>query len=245
MRDSQRQKAYAAERAALAHVTADDIGPRVSEYQHAADVGAGRIVRRLTEENWRRYRAAAVRALEAEAAPLLRGTWWRTVTGWDDPLAPKSKRTALRIAPRNAYAASRGGVYTNGPAISLLHSMTQRRTLYHELAHVAVYGAQRTGATVAAYRDAHGLPDGATVLQEPGHGPWWRGLYVAVLAAAGYPEDADALAAGWDAARLNWHPCPIEPPREARTTPRPIALRPHRPLAADPAPAVVEALTLF
>lgn len=245
MRDSQRQKAYAAERAALAHVTADDIGPRMSEYQHAEEVGAGRIVRLLTEENWRRYRAAAVRALEAEAAPLLRGTWWRTVTGWDDPLAPRSKRTALRIAPRNAYAASRGGIYTNGPAISLLHSMTQRRTLYHELAHVAVYGAQRTGATVAAYRTAHQLPEGATVLQEPGHGPWWRGIYVAVLAAAGYPEDADALAAGWDAARLNWHPCPIEAPREARAprAPRqPIALRPR--IAADPV-TVAEPLTLF
>ncbi len=231
MRDSQRQRAYAAESAALAHVTADDIGPRVSEYGPVAA-----SVCRLSEDAWRRYRAAAVRALEAEAAPLLRGAWWRTVTGWDDPLAPKSKRTALRIAPRNAYAASRGGIYTNGPAISLLHSMTQRRTLYHELAHVAVYGCQRTAATVAAYRAAHQLPDGATVLQEPGHGPWWRGIYVAVLEAAGYPDDADALAAGWTAARLDWHPCPIEAPREARTAPRP---------AAQPAPTTVEALTLF
>ena len=134
----------------------------------------------------------------------------------------------------NAYQASRGGLYTNGPAVSLLHSMTQRRTLYHELAHVAVYGAQGTAASRAAYEAA-----GHRIHAEPGHGPHWRGIYVAVLAAAGYADDAAALADGWRAARLTFTPCPIAPDWWQRSAPAPRRL-----VAADPI-TTAEPLTLF
>lgn len=238
MRDSQRTKVYTVERAALEHVTADHIGPHLEEYRitvtRRAPNGTTSSVRRLTDDAWARYRKAAVAALTAEARPLLTSEWWRTVTGWDHPRAPRAQATALRIAPKNAHRASRGGIYTNGPAISLLHSMTTRRTLYHELAHVAVYGAQRTPTTRDAYQAA-----GGRITEEPGHGRYWRGLYVAVLEAAGYPNDAAALADAWTANRLPYHPCPIAPPTSSRGEPAPRRL-----IAADPI-HTAEPLTLF
>lgn len=263
MRDSQRQKVYATERAALPEMSEDYFAP---------------IPRRAggayfpSEAAWQDWRRGALRALRTEAGRLTRTEWWQEVAGLDRPGCPTARATRLRIAPRNAQA-SRGGRYRNAYGVNMLATMLQHRTLVHELAHVAYYAMTRD--TIDAYwpddaprctysvmsthtGDAPGavVGDHSTDMvwlaqrisrpkpADPGHGPIWRGLYVEALRAYGRPQEADTLRDAFEAARLAVTACPIE------ATPPALTVEPSRfALAAEPRriepAAVVEPLTLF
>lgn len=231
MRDSQRQKVYATERAALPEMSEDYFAP---------------IPRRAggayfpSEAAWQDWRRGALRALRTEAGRLTRTEWWQEVTGLDRPGCPTARATRLRIAPRNAQA-SRGGRYRNAYGVSMMATMLQHRTLVHELAHVAYYAMTRD--TIDAYWPGD-APRSRPRPADPGHGPIWRGLYVEALTAYGHPEEATALRDAFHAARLTVTACPIT------ATPPALTVEPARfTVAAEPRriePArLVEPLTLF
>lgn len=231
MRDTQRQKVYATERAALPEMSADYFAPLPRRGESAYFP---------SEAAWQDWRRGALRALRIEAAHLTTSSWWQQVTGLDRPGTRAERCTRLRIAPRNAQA-SRGGRYRNAYGVNMLATMLQHRTLVHELAHVAYYAMTRE--TIDAY-----WPDDAPRSRprpaDPGHGPIWRGLYVEALRAYGRPQEADTLRAAFEAARLTVTACPIE------ATPPALTVEPSRfALAAEPRriepAAVVEPLTLF
>lgn len=230
MRDSQRQKVYETERAAL-----DGMG---SDYFAPLPTFTGPGSHRL--DQWEAWRPQALRTLRTEAAHLTTTEWWQTVTGLDLPGARPERCTRIRIAPKTARA-SRGGRYQNAYGISMLATMLQYRTLVHELAHVAYYAMTRD--TIAAYYP--GAPVGSRPRPaDPGHGPIWRGLYVEALTAYGRPEEGAALRDAFEAARLAVTACPI------KATPPALTVEPARfAVAAEPRriePArLVEPLTLF